>query len=206
MWLIALRDLQHRRRRFSIAVAATSLTFAMTLLMAGFSSTLHNEIRRIVEVVGADAWIVAAGTSGPFTASTVVPGPAVDEVAATGGVTQARPLVLLHSAMRSPQDRDVNVIGFERGGLGEPPVTEGRLPHGAGETVADTALGITVGSNVSVGGLGLRVVGVADGITYYFGTPTLFVPLEAAQELGFSGQDLVTTIVTEGAPASLPSD
>jgi putative ABC transport system permease protein len=35
MWLVSLRDLQWRRRRFLIAVAATALVFAMSLLMAG---------------------------------------------------------------------------------------------------------------------------------------------------------------------------
>ncbi len=30
MWLLSLRDLQWRRRRFLIAVVATSLTFALT--------------------------------------------------------------------------------------------------------------------------------------------------------------------------------
>ncbi|MBA2274739.1 MAG: hypothetical protein H0W21_12695 [Actinobacteria bacterium] len=69
MWLISLRDLQFRHRRFTIAIAATALTFAMTLLMAGFSATLHSEIRRIVDIIGADSWIVAEGTSGPFTGS-----------------------------------------------------------------------------------------------------------------------------------------
>ena len=35
MWLVSLRDLQWRRRRFLIAVVATALVFAMSLLMAG---------------------------------------------------------------------------------------------------------------------------------------------------------------------------
>jgi hypothetical protein len=35
MWRLGLRDLQWRRRRFTVAVAATVLVFAMTLLFAG---------------------------------------------------------------------------------------------------------------------------------------------------------------------------
>ena len=70
MWRIALRDLQWRRRRFVIAVLATSLVFGMTLLMAGADASLHNEGRRIVAALGADAWLVAGGASGPFTTST----------------------------------------------------------------------------------------------------------------------------------------
>ena len=67
MWRVALRDLQWRRRRFVIAVLATSLVFGMTLLMTGFSTSLHNEGRRIVAALGADGWLVAAGAPGPFT-------------------------------------------------------------------------------------------------------------------------------------------
>ena len=55
MWRVALRDLQWRRRRFVIAVLATSLVFGMTLLMTGADASLHNEGRRIVAVLGADA-------------------------------------------------------------------------------------------------------------------------------------------------------
>jgi putative ABC transport system permease protein len=63
MWRLALRDLQWRRRRFVIAVLATSLVFGMTLLMTGFSGSLHNEGPRIVAAVGADAW--PTGRPGP---------------------------------------------------------------------------------------------------------------------------------------------
>jgi putative ABC transport system permease protein len=72
MWRVALRDLQWRRRRFVIAVLATSLVFGMTLLMTGFSGSLHNEGPRIVAAVGADAWLVADGAPGPFTTSTPI--------------------------------------------------------------------------------------------------------------------------------------
>lgn len=65
MWRVGLRDLQWRRRRFVIAVLATSLVFGMTLLMTGADVSLHNKGRRIVAALGADAWLVADGASGP---------------------------------------------------------------------------------------------------------------------------------------------
>ena len=43
MWLVSLRDLQWRRRRFLIAVVATALVFAMSLLMAGADAGLTSE-------------------------------------------------------------------------------------------------------------------------------------------------------------------
>ena len=204
MWLISIRDLQFRRRRFSIAVAATALVFAMTLLMAGVSASLHNEPRRITDVIGADSWIVAKGTSGPFTAATVVPADAAAAIAAAPGVETADPLVILHSAMREPVDRDVNVIGYRIGGLGAPPLSAGRRPRAPGEVVADSLLGLELGDGLAAGGQQFEVVGIGDGITYYFGTATIFVPLEDAQAMGFSGKPLATTIVTRGRASSPP--
>ena len=162
MWRVALRDLQWRRRRFVIAVLATSLVFGMTLLMTGADASLHNEGRRIVAVLGADAWLVAGGASGPFTTSTPVPAADADRVAATPGVVRADPLVVLHSTLRRPSVRDVNVIGARPGVLGMPPTAEGRAVAGLGEVVADTAL-------------------------------------------GFDGQPLAMTIITQGMPRSVPS-
>src|SRR4029453_15438007 len=152
MWRVALRDLQWRRRRFMIAVLATSLVFGMTLLMAGANASLHNEGRRIVAALGADAWLVADRASGPFTPSTPIPAPAADRVAATPGVVRADPLVILHSTLRRPSVRDVNVIGARPGGLGMPPTAEGRAVAGSGEVVADPGLGRGRGARGGLGG------------------------------------------------------
>ena len=67
VWLIGARDLQFRRRRVLIAVLATSVVFAMTLLMAGMSKGLDDEIDRVVGSFKADSWVVTRGASGPFT-------------------------------------------------------------------------------------------------------------------------------------------
>src|SRR3954464_9494113 len=73
MLLIALRDLQWRRRRFIIAVLATSLRFALTLLLSGPATGLRGEASRAVRSFDAGAWFVPEGTSGPFTASSLLP-------------------------------------------------------------------------------------------------------------------------------------
>ena len=206
MWLLGLRDLQWRRRRFFIAVLATSIVFALTLLLAGASSGLKNEGRRIVSSFRADAWLVAQGTSGPFTASTVIPADTAREVAALPGVRKADPVVLLRSTVDDGSLRDVNVIGYRRGGIGTPAVEDGRLPRRDGEVVADTRLGADPGESVQLNGTRVRVVGTAAGITYAFGTPTIVMPLRAAQELVFAGQPLASAIVTRGVPESVPAD
>jgi putative ABC transport system permease protein len=206
MWLVSLRDLQWRRRRFLIAVIATALVFAMSLLMAGADAGLTSETRRIVDVVGADRWLVARGTSGPFTTITAIPADTADEAAALPGVRRADPLVIFHSTLRRNNGlKDVNVIGYRRGGLGSPPISSGRLPAATGEVVADTRLGLHVGQTVEVGGHQLQLVGTADGVTYYFGGPTLFMPIADAQALAFRGLPLAMTVVTKGVPQKVPS-
>jgi hypothetical protein len=75
-----------------------------------------------VAALGADSWLVAAGAPGPFTTSTPIPAAEADRVAAMPGVARADPLVVLHSTVRRPTVRDVNVIGARPGGLGTPPL------------------------------------------------------------------------------------
>jgi putative ABC transport system permease protein len=204
VWLISLRDLQWRRRRFGIAVVVTALVFALTLLLSGVGTSLHSEGRRIVGVFGADSWLVADGTSGPFTTSTFIPAETADEVATIPGVEQADPVVLLFSTIGETDLRDVNVVGYRLGGLGEPPIASGRAPRASGEIVADTALGVDVGERVDVGGQRLRVVGRAEKVTYRFGTATLFLPIRDAQRLALGGQPLASAVVTRGVPRSAP--
>ena len=201
MWRVALRDLQWRRRRFVIAVLATSLVFAMTLLMAGFATSLHNEGRRIVAALGADAWLVAAGAAGPFTTSTPIPAAEAGRVAAMPGVARADPLVIVHSTLRRPAVRDVNVIGARPGGLGTPRLASGRAVARTGEVVADTELGLAVGERLELSGRRLQVVGLADRVTWFFGLPTLFLALEDAQAVAFGGQPLAMAVLTRGVPA-----
>ena len=202
MWRVSVRDLQWRRRRFVIALLATGLIFAMSLLMSGSVAGLRNADRRIIDLIGADAWVVAKGAAGPFTASTAGPAAAADAVAALPGVRQADPVALLHSTARLPNVKDVNVIGYRAGGLASPKVTSGRTVRAPGETVADTKLELKVGQTITLGGHSLRVVGLASNVTYYFGTPTLFVSLVDAQAIYFAGQPLAMAIVTKGAPAA----
>jgi len=202
MWRVSVRDLQWRRRRFVIGLLATGLIFAMSLLMSGSVTGLRNADHRILDLIGADAWVVAKGAAGPFTASTAVPAAAADTIAALPGVTKASPVALLHSTARLPNVKDVNVIGYRTGGLASPRVSKGRTVQYAGETVADTKLKLHVGQTITLGGHRLRVVGLASDVTYYFGTPTLFVDLSDAQAIYFAGQQLAMAIVTRGVPAA----
>jgi putative ABC transport system permease protein len=204
MWLVSLRDLQWRRRRFAIAVGAISLVFAMSLVMSGVLSGMRREVRRIIDVIGADAWIVSDGASGPFMTSKVVPASAAEEVADLPGVQRADPLAVLRGTLGKESVRDVNLIGYRLGGIGAPPIDEGRAPRRAGEAVADSALHLDVGERVEVSGRQLEIVGSARDLSYFFGTPTVFAPIEDVQAIGFGGQPLAMAIATRGVPRSAP--
>ena len=204
MLLIALRDLQWRRRRFSIAVLATSLVFALTLLLTGAGNGLRNEASRIVDSFGADAWLVPEGTSGPFTASSVLDAHVADEVAGLDGVEGADPFLYMRSTFGAEHPVDVNVVGVRVGGVGEPRADVGRAPSGPGEALVDDALDAEVGDTIEVGGRPFRVVGVAGGISFNFGVPTVFAPIEDVQALAFDGQSFATAVVIQGEVGATP--
>src|SRR5260221_14655483 len=86
MWRVSLRDLQWRRRRFVIAILATALVFAMTLLMAGASAGLHEQDNHIVRSFKADTWFVAERAAGPFTPTTPIAASSASVVARLPGV------------------------------------------------------------------------------------------------------------------------
>jgi len=205
VWLLSLRDLQWRRRRFLIAVVATSLIFALTLLVTGTAKGIDNEVGRIVASFGADRWVVDEGATGPFTSTRPLDDSVVDEIAASAGVEGAAGLILFRGTLGGEAPVDVNLIGYEPGGLGAPTIDEGRAATAPGEAVVDVALGIDPGETIDLIGEDREVVGTADGVTFFYGIPTVFIPLADLQEMAFGGLPLVTSVITEGAPADLPA-
>ena len=65
MWLVSVRDLQFRARRFVIAVVVTSLVFGIALAIDGMRRSVQHETPAIVALFGADQWVVAQGATGP---------------------------------------------------------------------------------------------------------------------------------------------
>jgi putative ABC transport system permease protein len=203
VWLIGIRDLQWRLRRFVIGVAATALVFAITLLLSGLTAALHNEPRRIVHAVGADAWVVPSGVSGPFTSTEPLPVALVQRIRSRPGVDAAAALVLARATVRVPTLSDINVVGYQLGALGAPAVRHGRGIEHNGELVVDDSLGPRVGNRLQIGGRTFSIVGSAHRMTYFGGTPVVFMTLRDAQELLYNGAPYATTIVTTGTPHDL---
>jgi len=202
-WLVALRDLQWGRRRFAIAVTATALVFALGLLMSGVSASFDNEIRRTVDAVGADGWLVPAESFGPFTGPATMPAARAAAARRLPGVRRADPIAVLRASTRTPRRGSVNLLGVVPGGVGSPAGAEARLLE-RGFAIADASLGLGVGDGLDLSGTNFRVGAVTHGRTYFAGVPTVTVSLRAAQRLALGGRPLATAIVTRGAPVRAP--
>jgi putative ABC transport system permease protein len=203
MWLVSLRDLQWRRRRFVMAVISASLVFSLTLVLDGLMAHIIDEASAVVDRFGATGWVVADGKAGPFTATKLLPSSVVDDVKALPGVGRADAMV---AARETVHDTWINVIGYTEGGLGAPTgAMSGRLPKGPGEALADELLGVPVGGTVTLGGNAFRVVGTASGLSYNFGAPTVMLPIAEVQRAYFGGQPLVGAVAVRGTPRAAPA-
>jgi len=196
MWLVSVRDLQFRARRFVIAVVVVAAVFGIALAMDGMKRAVQDEGPSIVASFGADEWLVAQGATGPFTSTKVLAASTVDEVR---GAEQADPVVLSRSAIAASTPRDVNLIGHVPGGLGAPEITTGRGVKGPGEVVLSSGTSERVGDQVTIAGTRFTVVGKSAGGRYFFGVPTAFVDLGDAQEIVYNGADLATAIAVKGS-------
>jgi putative ABC transport system permease protein len=199
MWLITLRDLQWRTRRFLIAVVATALAFGLALVMTGVSEHLHNESGRTVDLYDADSWVVVDGASGPFTGIQVLPESLATELDARIDV-DAAPLL---RARANVDGEDVNVVGYVPGSVSEPSVLTS-LDSRAGGVVADTMLGRSVGDELVLGGRSFPVVGTARDVSFYFAMPTVFLPITDVQDTFFAGQPIASTVVVRGELDGVP--
>ncbi len=207
MLSITFRDLLYRFRQFLIAVVGAGVVFAMALLLTGLSNSFRVEVANTVDSVGADAWVLPDGSTGPFTSFGTLPLDSVDQVASMPGVEQADPLAIVPTTTTIDGDvRSLRLMGHRLGGLGTPEVVEGRSAERRGEVVADERLGVDVGGQFDVAGTKLTVVGVAEGLTLLGGTPNVYASVDDARELAFQGAPLITTVVTSGTPTSAPAD
>jgi putative ABC transport system permease protein len=189
-----------------IAVVAAGLAFALSLIMSGTLHHLRQEGVRTVNLYEADAWVVAKGVTGPFTSAEFVDATAVDTVRNIEGVHDASPLLI----GRSVVDReDVNIVGYEPGAFTQPRrIASGTAPTGRGVATVDETLGLDVGETVTFGGQSFPIGAVATNTSYYFGMPTIFLPIDDVRDAIAAGEPVVTTIVVRGpiARAAVPGD
>ena len=203
--LTSLRDLQWRIRRFVLAAVATGFVLALALMMSGISNSFSVEVHNTIAALGAQTWLVRAGSPGPFTDPVPLPLRTVAEASRLPGVRRAAPLLVSRAIETTPgasasSDKNVNVLGIEPGRLGSPAVVQGQGLGGGDEIVADESLHLAVGSTVALNGTTFRVVGLTNGITYFAGQPVVFMGLGALNRMDGSSPPVATAVLLDGVP------
>lgn len=205
----ALRDLQWRKLRFSIAVVGTALVFAVSLLLVGVSESFGREADRTLHAAGADLWLVRDGVPGPFTTLSPLRDSWADQLE-VGAVTRADPVLVVHHTVRrvgssgsaAPSEpfRDVTVFGVRQDGLGSPTVRKGHGIESGTDAVVDEQLGYPLGQAFAVGGQIFTVVGLTRSSTLFAGLANVFVDLSSAQHLfaGIGEGDVANAILVRG--------
>ena len=206
MLITALRDLQWRRRRFITAAIGTGMVFALTFIITGLTHGFRVEAQHVVDSLGIDTYIIAAGAVGPFMGSSRFPEAETGVIARLPGVESAIPVVYGNTILqdrRSPQN--VNVYGVPERGSGMPPIAAGRAPSKPGEVAMSTTLGRSIGDEVEIGANMLRIVGLVGKSTTLAGQANAFLTVAGAQRLMFSGQPVISAIGLRGTPAQVPN-
>lgn len=208
MWLLTLRDLQYRRVRVVVVVILAAVVLSLLFLMTGLVNHFRHEPYDTTDAIGADHWVLAEGTSGPFTAGGAVP---IALVAELGG--QARAVVVARATL-APADApdetaEAVLVGDEPGPfeatVARRALVQGRGFTGPGEMVVDRSSGFDVGDAVQLGPDALTVVGLTESTTVLAGLPLAFVELGTAQDLTFQSRAFASALLVEGdRPASTP--
>ncbi len=209
MLAVTFADLLFRARQFLIAVIGVGLVLALALALSGLADGFHAEVAESIDAVGASSWVMASAAHGRVTAFAAFPEAEVAAVAGEAGVRRASPIlfapaqVILVSGATAPAT--VNLVGVQRGGLGDPHVTTGHALSGPDQAVVDSKVGALPGSVLYLGGHPYAVVGTVDGRTMTGGTPLVYLPLGAVQRAVTGGKPLITAVAVNGTPASVPA-
>jgi putative ABC transport system permease protein len=110
-------------------------------------------------------------------------------IRAVPGVREASPVAFQSLQFRvGPRPFRVQLIGYRLGGLGSPEaVVAGRpIIRGRYEMVVGREAGLPLGTEIRIGRLVFRIVGLTEGIVSSAGDPVAFVSLLDAQEIQFS--------------------
>jgi putative ABC transport system permease protein len=204
---VTFADLRYRYRQFLIAVIGAGAVLGMAVLMSGLVTGFRSEINDTIKAVGADRWLMPAQAGARVTSVITFDEAAVQQLAATPGVTSANGIAFLPSEVIHSGSKDVtaNIMGVGSGALGQPDPQRGHGLTGAGQMVVGTRADIPLGSTVLFGTTPFHVVGTIADRSLGAGIPMVYVQLADAQR-AFGGQKVVTAVVTTGIPAHIPAD
>jgi putative ABC transport system permease protein len=186
---LALRDVRYRLGRFLLTALGLGLLLATVMSMGGVYQGLVVEALSIVRASGADLWVVQKGTNGPFAETSRIPDDVYRMIRAVPGVREASPIAFQSLQFKiGPRPFRVQLIGYRPGGLGGPQaVVAGRpIIRGRYEMVVGREAGLPLETDIRIGRLVFRIVGLTEGIVSSAGDPVAFISLLDAQEIQFS--------------------
>jgi putative ABC transport system permease protein len=186
---LAFRDVRYRLGRFLLTALGLGLLLTSVMAMGGVYQGIIVEALSTVRSAGADLWVVQKDTIGPFAETSRIPDDLYRVIRAVPGVREASPVAYQSLQFRvGPKPFRVQLIGYRLGGLGGPPaVIAGRpIVRSRYEMVVGREAGLPVGTEIRIGRLIFRIVGLTEGIVSSAGDPVAFVSLLDAQEIQFS--------------------
>jgi putative ABC transport system permease protein len=199
--LLTLRDLRFRAVRFVVVVLLGAVVFALLFVMTGLVNQFNQEPFDTMDAFRASTWVLPEGVSGPFTASSTMPAATADAVVAES----TAPVVTARSSITKGSFKDeVILVGHVPDALGSPPTVEGRAAAVPGEVAVDESMDVDVGDLVVIAGDEFTVVGRTDDTTLLAGVPLVFMMLEDAQDLVFRSREVISAVLVDGEPTSVP--
>jgi putative ABC transport system ATP-binding protein len=198
VWMVAWPDFRARLPRFLVIGIGMALVMAVTLLLAAFSEGFRLRSDRVLDVFGADRYVVAAGSSGPMTATTPIPVSLVREISERDGLATRSIFLAPNAILTDGSPQGVVVVGTE----GDEPglrIVSGRPIAGPDEALADDAIvGLAVDDQFVLAGETFTVVGQTEHVTWDIANAGLFIERGQALDLLAGGQDVVTAIAVDG--------
>ncbi|HSN20969.1 MAG TPA: ABC transporter permease [Usitatibacter sp.] len=185
---LASRDVLHGWGRFVSTGLGLGLLIALTLSMAGIYRGLVDDGEALLEIGGADLWVVQQSTLGPYAEPSSVRDDAYRSLLGIPGVAAAGNVTYLTMQVRHGRDEvRVMLVGYEPGRPGEPgflvagrPITRAHY-----EAIADLRTGLALGDRVRIRRHEYTIVGLTRRMVSAGGDPMIFVPLRDAQEVQF---------------------
>ena len=185
---LAARDILHGWGKFVFTGVGLGLLISVTLSMAGIYRGLVDDGQALLDIGGADLWVVQRDTLGPYAEPSSVRDDAyrsllgVPGVAAAGNVTY-----LTMQVQHAGGEVRVMLVGFEPGHPGEPDyLVAGRpITRSHYEAIADVRAGLVLNDRIRIRRHEYTVVGLTRRMVSSGGDPMIFVPLKDAQEVQF---------------------
>ena len=178
---LALRDVRYNALRFLLTALGIGLLTAASMVMTGIYRGIVQDALLLVDHIGADLWVVQAGTRGPFTDASVIPASLRQRVEGVPGVALARSFQSISRRIRTEAGwRDVSLLGLsfpEDRGAWLPLIAGRQLAAGHHEVIADETTGLAVGDRFALAQETYTVVGTMRGMVESNGDPIIALPI-----------------------------